>query len=601
MGRALIRWKPPLPKQEFCPDGKSVYCFADHEHESWLDLFLDLTIVALLINLSGAIYNCGNTTTVVFGCFRVVFIFFNTRLLVVDLLIRFFAVDFVSKGLHFCVALGFFYMASFTHTLPYGGSASSSSYASSSSLSSISPYSYLRVLAEAEASGSECEIDTNYYDQFAMGYFVARGAVFFMYTICVYTNYKARVQFSYTMAVQALSMFIILIGVIIHSSGGGDAQSLDYLYLVTCLLELIFRVLQPTLSRYIFTPGTVYVFYPLDISELQHRLAHFVMIVVGESFIALITTSPIGAKTSRVIIFLTCSLLLVFSFSLTFYDAVHRNVEDKSVTHVMTRSKLGGAIWQVMHFIVGFTLFIVGSGLKECFVKVVQNKPISRDMSQLLSAGCGSTVVFCAFLRALHRGIVGKKIKVKKEISSTFKRTILYGFHLLIGAAHFAVGAYSQERLNKDSDDGVDSIIVSHMALSLFLNMTEIVAVNIIYILKGGEKSSDANILTVQIEDDPEKSSRKSKKVQVSGGKGSFSEHTGNQHSNTSNGSNDDIDHGHGHGHGHEFVLAAEDKTRVANTHRGQGSDAEFDDADGEVARSSQSSPIHAGRDGDDV
>ena len=170
-------------------------------------------------------------------------------------------------------------------------------------------------------------------------------------------------------------------------------------------------------------------------------------------------------------IFLTCSLILVFSFSLTFYDSVHRNVEDNSVTHVMTRSKLGGNVWQVMHFMVGFTLFIVGAGLKECFVNVVQNVPITTSMSQLLSVGCGSTVVLCAFLRALHRGIVGKKIKVAKGKGKFFKRLLLYGLHLIVAAAHFIVGAYSQETLNKDSNDGVDSIIVSHMALSLFLNV----------------------------------------------------------------------------------------------------------------------------------
>ena len=156
MGRSIFQWRPPLPKQEFCADGKTVFRYEDHEPESWLDLFVDLTIVALLINLSGAIYNCGNTTVVVLGCFRVVFIFFNTRLLVIDLLIRFFAVDLISKALHFGVALGFFYMASFTHTLPYK-TVSSSAVSSSSSMPS---YSYLRILADA--SDSECEIDSEH-------------------------------------------------------------------------------------------------------------------------------------------------------------------------------------------------------------------------------------------------------------------------------------------------------------------------------------------------------------------------------------------------------------------------------------------------------
>ena len=595
MGRSIFQWSPPLPKQEFCADGKSVYRYEDHEHESWLDLFVDLTIVALLINLSGAIYNCGNTTAVVFGCFRVVFIFFNTRLLVIDLLVRFFTVDFISKGLHFGVALGFFYMASFTHTLPYK-TASSSTVSSSSSMPS---YSYLRILAEA--SGSECEIDSNYYDQFAVGFFVARGAVFLMYIICVYTNLKARVQFSYTMGVQALSLLIILIGVIIHSAGGGDARTLDYLYLATCLLELLSRLVQPVLSRFIFSPGTITVFYPLNIHELQHRLAHFVMIVVGESFIALITTSPIGSKTSRVMIFLTCSLLLVFSFSLTFYDAVHRNVEDKSVAHVMTRSKLGGAIWQVMHFIVGFTLFIVGSGLKECFVNVVQKKPISRDMAQLLSAGCGSTIVLCAFLRALHRGIVGKKIKVNAGTSGIAKRLLLYGFHILVAAGHFAVGAISQETLNNDAEKGVDTIIVLHMALSLFLNASEIVAVNLTNFLKGGSISLKApETSQVRLDDDPEKSSRSGVRVQVSGGKGSFSGDSFASTQKQKDGHEEDDSIDHGDGHSHEFVLAAEDKNRVVYPYKHSGSDMATNDF-ADINRSSNSSPIHTNQGGFDA
>jgi len=46
--------------------------------------------------------------------------------------------------------------------------------------------------------------------------------------------------------------------------------------------------------------------------------------VLGESFIALITTNPRNGDEKRIFSFMSCSFILLFCFAMVFYDSVHR-------------------------------------------------------------------------------------------------------------------------------------------------------------------------------------------------------------------------------------------------------------------------------------
>ena len=67
MGRAHYKHGMPRCRQEYDESGMNVIIYHDESHkESWQVLFMDLTLVALLINLSFFLYNCGNTAEAVF-------------------------------------------------------------------------------------------------------------------------------------------------------------------------------------------------------------------------------------------------------------------------------------------------------------------------------------------------------------------------------------------------------------------------------------------------------------------------------------------------------------------------------------------------------
>ena len=67
MGRAHYRPGKPKCKQEFDQKHEHVLIYhSEGKKESWQILFMDLTLVALLINLSHYLFKCGNTIEAIF-------------------------------------------------------------------------------------------------------------------------------------------------------------------------------------------------------------------------------------------------------------------------------------------------------------------------------------------------------------------------------------------------------------------------------------------------------------------------------------------------------------------------------------------------------
>ena len=57
---ASLRLGRPVPKQEWTDEGDKIVVYDDDHRESWIDLFVDLTFVALLINLRYALLHHPN-------------------------------------------------------------------------------------------------------------------------------------------------------------------------------------------------------------------------------------------------------------------------------------------------------------------------------------------------------------------------------------------------------------------------------------------------------------------------------------------------------------------------------------------------------------
>ena len=146
----------------------------------------------------------------------------------------------------------------------------------------------------------------------------------------------------------------------------------------------------------------------------------------------------------------------------------------EKLNHAMMRSLLAGMVWQAFHAGVGFTLFLVGAALKGCYSNIVSGGAVSEFNSQLLGAACGFTVLICAFLRGLHKGILGSDKTVPTDKAGIFRRRAQYGLYLFIAICHFMVTAVAnQEYLDKDAEEDYDTIFVMHMFFAILLNLTE--------------------------------------------------------------------------------------------------------------------------------
>ena len=208
-----------------------------------------------------------------------------------------------------------------------------------------------------------------------------------------------------------MSLIVIFFGTVYHSisyyryNDDSGAIVVNYSFLTLALVEVICRIFQPHLNGFLFEKGAICNFFPVNVLELQHRQGVFVMIVLGETFIALLTTNPNDSSPGRVINFLVCAFLLILAFAIFFYDSVHRI----GTEHVMARSKSAGALWQILHVCIGYSLFVIGVACKETYSKVCLNEAITEQQSQLLALACCLTTLLCSFLRALHKGTLSHR------------------------------------------------------------------------------------------------------------------------------------------------------------------------------------------------
>jgi len=125
-------------------------------------------------------------------------------------------------------------------------------------------------------------------------------------------NEKAKKQFVFTLGIQLISFVLVLIGFIVNRENAVTQEDVNTIYVIASLVELIGRIIQPLILKRMYNRGVKFQFFPVNIYSTQKRLGIFTLIVMGESFVALITLNPQTGNNKRVINFLFCSLVLVF-------------------------------------------------------------------------------------------------------------------------------------------------------------------------------------------------------------------------------------------------------------------------------------------------
>jgi len=200
-------------------------------------------------------------------------------------------------------------------------------------------------------------------------------------------NEHARLQFTYTMSCQLISLVFILIGMILsYANTYLNLDDLTNFLVASAAIEIFGRLVQPYAQKY-FHRGR-FNYFPMNVFLVQRRLGVFILIVLGESFVGLITVDPNNGKDQRVYSFLYCALTLIFATAVSFFDAVHRSKFEKEM-HAMVRSKVAGTVWQLLHIILGFSLFTMGVGLKNAYKNVAIDTQVSKSGADLVACGCG--------------------------------------------------------------------------------------------------------------------------------------------------------------------------------------------------------------------
>lgn len=203
-------------------------------------------------------------------------------------------------------------------------------------------------------------------------------------------NEKAKIQFSYTIGIHILSTIVIIVSLVLSFSYESypdlNLDRLTSLQAGSAFIEIFGRFFQPYIQK-CFHQGK-FIFFPMNVATVQSRLGIFILIVLGESFVGLITVDPNLGDLKRVYSFLFCALMLIFSLAISFFDAVHRSNFD-ALEHAMVRSKVAGTVWQLLHIPLGFCLFLTGVGLKESYHSVVSNQVVNKVGADLVSYACG--------------------------------------------------------------------------------------------------------------------------------------------------------------------------------------------------------------------
>jgi hypothetical protein len=290
---------------------------------------------------------------------------------------RFFGDDILHRALYFVYTFGLLFIAANTHW-PH-----------------IKDSSQHRALAAAAVQNEEeCQLERHIVSGFIVGQLITKLATLAIYvsvirvvsfscfsfeymrsdklTSNVYLkgyimkfNEKARTQFSYQICIHTLSTVIIIVSLGLSFSYETypdlNLDRLTSLQAGSALVEILGRFLQPYIQKH-FHKGR-FIFFPMNIATVQKRLGVFILIVLGESFVGLITVDPNDGDLKRAYSFLFCALMLIFLLAISFFDAVHRsNIESQE--HAMVRSKVAGTVWPLLHIPLGFCLFLTGVGVK---------------------------------------------------------------------------------------------------------------------------------------------------------------------------------------------------------------------------------------------
>ena len=376
-------FKRPRPNQSWHGDK----IITHHEEETWLQLFIDLIIVAFFMTLGKGIDYCEGdedaSESKVLGAAGLLFLLMFMLRYDIDLYAnRFHSRDLMTRALYLMFTIGVVILALHVYR---------------TDLSDACPF----MGAQRKAV--------------LVGYIVAQASIVILNAIAIYHNPKTQPQigFEFFSSVLYLLFALVTVGPI---EDGKVVNFFRVVVPVNYLLRMEFfgRYLRPYFNTYLGP----YIFMgdcgplelerdiiPLNLHVHQVRLCMFTMIATGEGMIQLIYPS-LPSDTSyidRIYLFDISCVVILFCLSMLYADAVIRDVHHTE--HAMKRDeKISGAIWTYSHAVLGFFIFLTGINIELAIGLVYANKPIDHSYDTLLGVCLGSATLVMTGMRATHKG-----------------------------------------------------------------------------------------------------------------------------------------------------------------------------------------------------
>jgi low temperature requirement protein LtrA len=436
-------------------DGKigSQSMFVGHHEdtECWMALFLDLLFVAFFSKLSHLLLECEITSDLLVYCFCYNLFFYLGRFSIDEYSIRFYQDDIFHRLLYFLYTIGVLVMVmniDQEKTAIHSGDDHAYYYhqLSTSNLSNSE---------STEENTFHCKLNNFFYTGVTYGYCITKLSIVGLYCGLIWLDKSNKIleQFGFRCLTLILSSLLFLFGDFIIT----DVAMKIYLLIGVAVVELsnyfgisLFFYLKA--NNYVTTKWMTF-HYPIGYLEAQEKTGVFILIVIGEAIITLVTPTWEKGIASDVYLINLFGLLLVFAFAMLYFDKTQRRSGEP---HAMRRNMFSGLLFMLCHPLVGFSLLLTTQGIIDV-ANSVRGGYSTTTGKQLLSYGCALTTGLLFLMRTAHQGFANRW--------KTWGKLAHLGMYVILFLAHLSV--LTSQAAAKDN-------IVIHACIALFTVMFEV-------------------------------------------------------------------------------------------------------------------------------
>ena len=283
--------------------------------------------------------------------------------------------------------------------------------------------------------------DVHYFRGFGIGYLICKLSIIYVLLIFYKLDRKNWFQLKLDLCRHTGAFIAIAVALMVEWFGSSHHSIVTivkiYFFGLIFLIEVAIILINGGLLYYMHAEGrhksvifeeTAYSVviedcYPLDSIRYQKRLGDFMMMVLGEMLFELAIV-PFGENNAlRYTDLSYFTYLLMFSFGVQYYEAVHAKVEHQ---HAIEHSFISGFMFIWIHPFLAYAVLLGEVGISVMSEAMIRDDTVKYEYNMTLCYGCAAFVVFSTIARITHAGI-------RSSLTFGYRyRWWFVGFHLLV-------------------------------------------------------------------------------------------------------------------------------------------------------------------------